>query len=242
MSAKKNLIGQRFGKLIVLQDSKKRTSNKGIIWHCKCDCGNEIDVPSTYLIRGTTKSCGCLKKGRPIKDISNKRFGKLIALQPTTQKKNNSIIWKCKCDCGKICYKSSRDLISGSVSSCGCLIQSKGQYEIQALLKKHNILYKKEFTFKNLKSKNNGYLRFDFAIFDKNDNLQYLIEFDGQQHFQQYNNDWFNHSSFQKIKQNDLLKNKYCKQNNIFLIRIPFYHLPVLKYLDLTKKSNYAII
>lgn len=242
MSAKKILIGQRFGNLVVLSDSNKRTSNKGIIWHCKCDCGKEIDVPSTYLIRGSTKSCGCLKKGRPIKDITNQRFNKLIALQPTNQKKNNSIIWKCICDCGNICYKSSRDLITGFVSSCGCLNQSKGQYKIEQILQKNNIIYKKEYTFNDLKSEKNGYLRFDFAIFNQQNKLLYLIQFDGQQHFKQYNNDWFNNISFQEIQKHDSLKNEYCKQKNIPLIRIPFYYLSALKFIDLTLKSKFVII
>ena len=35
----KNLIGQRFGKLVVIEDSGKRY-NKNVIWLCKCDCGN----------------------------------------------------------------------------------------------------------------------------------------------------------------------------------------------------------
>lgn len=49
----------RFGKLIT-QYKNGRTKNRNIIWHCICDCGNEIDVPSVSLSTGNTKSCGCL--------------------------------------------------------------------------------------------------------------------------------------------------------------------------------------
>lgn len=61
MSAKKDLTGQRFGRLVVISQNgvDKRF---GSLWLCRCDCGNEKVTKSTYLIRGTTKSCGCLAK------------------------------------------------------------------------------------------------------------------------------------------------------------------------------------
>lgn len=51
----------RFGKLIALYPTDKR-QDRCIVWHCKCDCGNEIDVKSTSLTSGNTKSCGCLSR------------------------------------------------------------------------------------------------------------------------------------------------------------------------------------
>jgi len=55
-----NLIGRRFSKLVVLQrtDSDNRRS---VLWDCVCDCGNFTKVTSTHLMRGHTKSCGCLR-------------------------------------------------------------------------------------------------------------------------------------------------------------------------------------
>ena len=49
----------RFGKLITKYENG-RTKNRNIIWHCICDCGNEVDIPSVSLSTGNTKSCGCL--------------------------------------------------------------------------------------------------------------------------------------------------------------------------------------
>ena len=54
------LIGQKFGKLTALYSLPEREGSS-VVWHCKCDCGNEIDVPRKRLITGNTKSCGCLK-------------------------------------------------------------------------------------------------------------------------------------------------------------------------------------
>lgn len=54
-----DLTGQRFGRLVVLE----RNYRSG--WICKCDCGNlKAPVASQSLMRGDTKSCGCLKKER----------------------------------------------------------------------------------------------------------------------------------------------------------------------------------
>lgn len=51
----------RYGKLTT-QYICGRTKNRNRIWHCICDCGNEIDVATGSLVSGNTKSCGCLHK------------------------------------------------------------------------------------------------------------------------------------------------------------------------------------
>ena len=58
---KKDLTGQKFGKLKALYPTNKYR-NSHILWHCKCDCGKELDVIGASLISGNTKSCGCIKR------------------------------------------------------------------------------------------------------------------------------------------------------------------------------------
>ena len=55
----KDLTGQKFGKFIPLYVIGKY--NSFYLWHCKCECGNYVDVISSNLISGNTKSCGCVK-------------------------------------------------------------------------------------------------------------------------------------------------------------------------------------
>ena len=55
-----------------------------------------------------------------IKDLTGQKFGKLIALEPTDQKRNKSVVWKCRCECGNIVYATSRNLQIGDIKSCGC--------------------------------------------------------------------------------------------------------------------------
>lgn len=59
MSNAKELSGQRFGRLTVIE--RIGSKNRCILWKCKCDCGNETEVISNVLVNGHTKSCGCLK-------------------------------------------------------------------------------------------------------------------------------------------------------------------------------------
>ena len=56
----KDLTNQKFGKLTALY-SIGSNNNKNIIWHCKCECGEECDVASHDLLTGNTKSCGCMR-------------------------------------------------------------------------------------------------------------------------------------------------------------------------------------
>jgi hypothetical protein len=57
----KNIVGERFGRLIVLSSSGKDKFGN-YKWLCKCDCGNEIITKGIYLKKGETRSCGCLAK------------------------------------------------------------------------------------------------------------------------------------------------------------------------------------
>lgn len=82
-----NLIGQRFGRLIVLEDTGERWKRQ-IIWKCQCDCGKITNVCTDYLTTGHTASCGCanyslgeeairkILDDNNIKYISNSRYFK----------------------------------------------------------------------------------------------------------------------------------------------------------------------
>lgn len=58
MTKSVNLIGQKFGKLTVIDKCKE---NNKSYWICKCDCGNIIKVDTYRLQSGHTKSCGCYR-------------------------------------------------------------------------------------------------------------------------------------------------------------------------------------
>ncbi len=59
----KNLRNQRMGKRIVaLYPTDKRDYKGSVVWHCHCDCGNEIDFSEDSLVHGKYQSCGCLRE------------------------------------------------------------------------------------------------------------------------------------------------------------------------------------
>ena len=67
VKAKKDLTNKRFDRLTVIQQSEDYITPCGMIisqWLCRCDCGNEIIIRGSSLIRSknATKSCGCLQK------------------------------------------------------------------------------------------------------------------------------------------------------------------------------------
>lgn len=57
---KRDLTGQRFGYLTAIEPTGAK-DRKDYIWHCKCDCGNEVELPATRMLTGNTLSCGCLQ-------------------------------------------------------------------------------------------------------------------------------------------------------------------------------------
>ena len=60
-----DLVGERFGKLVVVSKSLKRGNKGQIKWNCKCDCGKTHTVTGESLRGGKSKSCGCWRKNNP---------------------------------------------------------------------------------------------------------------------------------------------------------------------------------
>jgi len=58
-----DLVGRRFGRLIVLSDTGKKYG-RNTIWLCQCNCGKLTEVRGDRLKAGNIKSCGCLRKER----------------------------------------------------------------------------------------------------------------------------------------------------------------------------------
>ena len=238
MPKKLDLLNQKFGRLLVIEAApniKGRTA-----WKCRCDCGKEINVTTKSLRDGNTKSCGCLHKETVSKifskNISNQKFGKLLAVEPTKERNHGSIIWKCLCDCGNIYYVSAERLLSGNTLSCGCL-HLKGNAKIKNILQNNNILYISEYPIRI----NNINYYFDFAILNENNEIDYIIEYDGILHFEQDNyHGWNNKENWEKTKRNDEIKNQWCKDKKIKLIRIPYtdYNKIDFDYINTLRRMN----
>jgi len=61
MAKIRDLTGQRFGRLVVLRDTGERKSGN-VVWRCRCDCGNEVNIKGGNLTSGNSISCGCYSR------------------------------------------------------------------------------------------------------------------------------------------------------------------------------------
>lgn len=113
-----DLTGMQFERLTAIAPTDQRIDNN-IVWECVCQCGNTVFVSGRSLTRKYTKSCGCHSEEK--RDITNQRFGRLIALYPDESSRKRRIKWICRCDCGNTCSVNISNLRNGHTRSCGCL-------------------------------------------------------------------------------------------------------------------------
>lgn len=226
-------IEKRYGKLIVIQ-KEKNFNDRHIYWKCKCDCGNVEIIKGTDLRAGIKTMCKeCNKKPQYKNEIGNK-YGKLTVIAYDKEKSKKNAYWLCQCDCGNIISVLGTKLRNNHTQSCGCL-KSKGEEKIIKLLIENNIIFKTQVSFP--KCKDIDLLKFDFGIFDNFNNLLYLIEYDGIQHFKS-DSGWNTKENVENNKKKDKIKNNYCFDNNIPLIRIPYTHLDNLSIKDLLLETS----
>lgn len=234
-----DLTGQTFHRLTVLGKASKPGEKTKWYAICSCPAHTICVVRGDALKSGHTRSCGCynleLTKQKGLnnkKDISNQIFNFIKVLDATDLRDEGSIVYNCQClKCGKKFQNCARNIVHGIIKSCGCLRNSAGEEKIIELLTQANISFVKEKTFNSCRySDSKGIPRFDFYV-----NNQYLIEYDGEQHFRQTG--WRSTSVFER-QAKDRFKTEWCIQNNIPLIRIPYTHLMNLTIDDLKLETS----
>lgn len=212
--------GHTYGKLTVIE-SIRRPNDRKTMWHCVCECGNEVYCSGSDLRTGKRTSCG--KHCNSIKNEIGKTYGALTVLKqdprPGLSFADNSIHWICRCSlCGKEKSVSGKSLRNGDTKSCGCM-KSAGEQIITKALNDLGYTYTKEYTYSDLISPYSKLkLRFDFAIFNGNsinNRPLFLIEYQGEQHEREV--PYFKHS-LEYTQTCDKTKRDYCRDNNIPLI------------------------
>lgn len=197
----------------------------------QCECGNVYQQSYTNFIHGTHHCQKCSRK------IANEAKNKYtyeyvyeylqehgsILLTPKTEKfigyKSDIEI---ECSCGEKFSTTLEIVLAYNKTKCrSCKAQnspiSRGERYIKNYLLDKGFDFYQEYSFSDCKDK--YVLRFDFAVV-VNDRLK-LIEFDGIQHFKPY--DYYGGEEYyQKVLRRDNIKNKYCEDNNISLLRIPY--------------------
>ena len=106
---------------------------------------------------------------------------------------------------------------------------SQGEIKIAEILEFYNLNFVEEYSFPDLISNSGRPLRFDFAIFDDNGDLDFLIEFQGIQHYQPKSK-FGGLGGLRKQQYNDMLKREYCKLHNLTLVEIPYWDEGIMNY------------
>ena len=117
-----DLTGQRFGSLVVIE--RDYSDKKNAKWFCQCDCGKIVSKSGQGLRNGESTCCDrrtCPNKKELFENLRGQTFGRLTAIEPTNKRINNSVVWKCICNCGTEKMVPASLLKSGGTKSCGCL-------------------------------------------------------------------------------------------------------------------------
>lgn len=117
MGKKLDLVGRKFNALEVIGETGQRGSEGCVVWQCRCHACNRIVYKKTKALTRNPLDCGCSNRA----DITNMRSGKLVAIRPTSKKKNGNIYWECQCDCGRSKSVLAKYILNKEVKSCGCL-------------------------------------------------------------------------------------------------------------------------
>jgi len=195
----------------------------------KCNiCGYNWHTKAINIIRkhGCPK-CGHIEKGKKhikkhvvfLSQINIIYGDKLSILDEYTDSRNRIKVRCNKCD--YIWQPVSRRLLQRGCPKCNF---SKGELLISNILKELNLNFKEQYIFEGLKTENNGTPIFDFVIFDYYNDIKYIIEYDGEQHFKAVRR-WGGIERLNKQKEIDEFKNNYCRDNNMKMIRIPYTEL-----------------
>ena len=115
---------------------------------------------------------------------------------------------------------------------------SRGEIKIEEILNMAGLNFQEEYSFPGLVSSNGRPLRFDFAVFDDNDELDFFIEFQGIQHYEAKSK-FGGIEGLRKQQYNDMQKREYCRNHNITLIAIPYWDEGRVDYDYIMKAAGY---
>ena len=115
---------------------------------------------------------------------------------------------------------------------------SRGEIKICDILDAAGLPYQEEYSFPDLVSSSGRPLRFDFAVFDDNGDIDFLIEYQGIQHYEAKSK-FGGYSGLRKQQYNDMKKREYCQKHDITLIAIPYWDEAKIDYDYIMRAAGY---
>lgn len=232
-----------------LKDIETRCNEKSFTWLNKDEFtdGTDKDHNNTYILK--CKICGKTTKRNITNLFSDRQCAGCINIIKKSTKRINEELKEVYGDefiihggsngsrgissflhkkCGNIFKASHCNLVRQKTYCPYCVENSSiGETKIKDYLNKYKINYVPQYYFDDCRNVNP--LRFDFAIFNnENNRLLFLIEYDGRQHFEPVNfggvSDSEAFNNFEEQQNKDNIKKEYCIDNNISLLRIPHWN------------------
>jgi len=126
-SRKPDLVGKKYGKLLVLRWLSH--DEKGHLWECLCDCGKTVQKLQNELLcnRSKKRPKSCNRHCNKVNNLLGQRFGKLLITQHIHKPTKPSYCWIAVCDCGKTVEVNGHSLTTGEKKSCGCSCYHSGK-------------------------------------------------------------------------------------------------------------------
>lgn len=115
---------------------------------------------------------------------------------------------------------------------------SSGEVKIHTILRAHGVPFCEEYEFDDLLSTSGRKLRFDFCVFGDDCKINYLIEFQGKQHYIPISH-FGGETGLRRQRYNDSLKRKYCLEHGYNLVTIPYWDEPKLSYDYIRQKAGF---
>lgn len=204
-------------------------------------CGFEVERTYANVVKSKYNCPHCTRIGygrdteqlkNEINDITNGEYSLLSEYKTMNDKvtiKHN------KCE---HIYEVTPHNFLDSGNRCPKCGNYKGEIETERVLKELEVNYIWQYSFDDLLSDYGNPLRFDFAIFDKDNNLSFLYEYDGEFHYKKI----FAEHDFEGQVYRDGLKNEYCKQNKFDLLRIPYWEFDNIETILTDKLKQKGLI
>ena len=115
---------------------------------------------------------------------------------------------------------------------------SRAEIKIEEILEKYEMNFQMEYIVPGLNSSNGKPLRFDFAVFDDDGNLDFLIEYQGKQHYEASSKFGGKRGLYQQ-QHNDNKKRRFCALHNITLVEIPYTEENLISYDYILQRAGY---